>query len=120
MPDHVWMKADENTVTFLHFMKPVNQPRNQIIFIGDGIRGKFCAENQPEQGKTGYVHFHSLKVDPSHAHSEMEKMGHGGTPGAEGYWLRHIAVGEFDMMGTHFTPGLAMNFMPTPPPKCGS
>jgi hypothetical protein len=119
MPDHVWMKADDKTITFLHFAKPVNQPNNQLIFIGDGIRGRFCADNQPDQGKTGYVHFHSLKAAPGHEHNEMMAMGHGGQPGQEGYWLRHIAVAEFDMMGQHFKPGLAMDFMPTPPPKCG-
>lgn len=117
MPDHLWMKADPDKVIFLHFAKPVSETENKLIFVGEGIKGKFCAENQPAQGKTGFVHFHSLK--PSHVHQEKgQEMAHGGEPGQEGFWLRHIAVDEFDMMGTHFTPGVAHNFMPTPPPKC--
>ena len=120
MPDHVWMQADENTLEFLHFQEPINQPNNKLIFFGDGIKGRFCADNQPDQGRTGYVHFHSLRAEPGHAHNDMEAMGHGGKPGANGYWLRHIAVADFDMMGMHFKSGLAMNFMPTPAPKCGS
>jgi hypothetical protein len=94
------MKADDNTITFLHFAKPIDQPNNKLIFIGDGVRGKFCAEDQPSQGKTGYVHFHSLVAEPGQAHNEMAKMGHGGKPGAAGFWLRHIAVDEFDIDGS--------------------
>ena len=117
LPDHLWMKVDDNHIQFLHFMKPVNEPSNMLVFVGDGIRGKFCAADQPEGGKTGYVHFHSLA---GHQHMEgMPGEGHGGTPGEEGYWLRHIAVGDFDMMGMHFRPGLAPpSFMATPAPQC--
>lgn len=110
MPDHVYMQTDPDKLTFLHFAKPVTEPDNKLIFIGDGIKGRFCAEEQPASGKTGYVHFHRVSPAPS---------AHGGEAGDEGYWLRHIAVDEFDMMGTHFTPGVAYHFMPTPPPKCG-
>jgi hypothetical protein len=112
MPDHIWMKADQDKLEFLHFMKPLNEKDNKLIFIGDGIKGKFCAGDQPDKGKTGYVHFHSLSATPGHKH------GHGGDKGQEGYWLRHIAVAEFDMMGMHFKPGTAMNFMPTEAPQC--
>lgn len=114
MPDHLWMKADPDKVIFLHFAKPVSEKENKLIFVGDGIKGRFCAENQPAKGKTGYVHFHSTEVHKGHE----KEMGHGGEKGQEGFWLRHIAVGEFDMMGMHFKPGVAHNFMPTPAPKC--
>jgi hypothetical protein len=119
LPDHLWMKVDDNHLQFLHFQKPVTEPNNRLVFIGDGIRGRFCAEDQPEGGKTGYVHFHSAT---GHQHMEgLPGEGHGGKPGEEGYWLRHIAVGEFDMMGMHFRPGVAPpNFMATTAPKCGS
>ena len=116
MPDHVWMKADPDKVIFLHFAKPVGEKDNKLIFVGDGVKGMFCAEEQPAHGKTGYVHFHSLETSKGH------EMGHGGEKGQQGYWLRHVAVGEFDMqMGTmkmSFKPGVAHNFMATPPPKC--
>jgi hypothetical protein len=112
MPDHIWMKADEDKLEFLHFMKPVSEKDNKLIFIGDGIKGRFCAQDQPDHGKTGYVHFHSLSTSSGHKH------GHGGDKGQEGFWLRHIAVADFDMMGMHFKPGTAMNFMPTEAPQC--
>lgn len=112
MPDHLWMKGDPDKVLFLHFAKPVSERENKLIFIGDGIKGRFCSENQPAGGKTGYVHFHSLSAAKEHEH------GHGGEKGQEGYWLQHVAVGEFDMMNIHFKPGVAHNFMPTSPPKC--
>lgn len=112
LPDHLWMKADQDRVVFLHFAKPVMEKDNKLIFVGDGIKGRFCADDQPAKGKTGYVHFHSLAAPAGHQH------GHGGDQGQEGYWLRHVAVAEFEMMGTRFTPGTAMNFMPTAPPKC--
>lgn len=112
MPDHLWMKSDPDKVIFLHFAKPVNEKGNKLIFVGDGIKGRFCAEDQPDKGKTGYVHFHAATVTKGHEH------GHGGDKNQEGYWLRHVAVDEFDMMGMHFKPGVAYNFMPTTAPRC--
>ncbi|MEK7825244.1 MAG: hypothetical protein AAB266_02365 [Nitrospirota bacterium] len=112
MPDHLWMKADSGMIIFLHFAKPVSDKGNKLIFVGEGIKGRFCAEDQPDKGKTGYVHFHASTVVKGHEH------GHGGDKGQEGFWLRHVAVDEFDMMGMHFKPGVAYNFMPTQAPKC--
>ncbi len=112
MPDHLWMKADPDKMIFLHFAKPVSEKDNRLIFVGDGVKGRFCAEDQPAGGRTGYVHFHASTVAKGHEH------GHGGEKAQEGFWLRHVAVGEFDMMKMHFKPGIAHNFMPTPPPKC--
>lgn len=112
MPDHIWMDVGKGELRFLHFDRHVSEPDAKLIFIGEGVRGKFCAADQPEDGKTGFVHFHSLKAPMG------EKHGHGGQAGKAGYWLRHVAVGDFEMMGTHFQPGIAMNFMPTPPPEC--
>ncbi len=112
MKNHLWMKTDEGKASFFHFAKVVSESGNKVLFIGDAIKGRFCAENQPEGGKTGYVHFHSATKADGHKH------GHGGKAGQEGYWLRHIALGEFDMMGIHFTPGIAHNFKATPAPSC--
>lgn len=116
MQNHLWMDAGQDKVKFLHFTKPVKDPEATLIFIGDGIKGRFCAEDQPEKGKTGYVHFHQATA--AHAHSP--KDAHGGKGGEEGYWLRHIAIGEFEFKGKKMEPGIAMNFPSTPPPTCGN
>lgn len=112
MKNHLWMKTGSDTASFFHFTKTVSETGNKILFMGDAIKGRFCVENQPEGGKTGFVHFHSVVKADGHKH------GHGGQKGQEGYWLRHIALGEFDMMGIHFTPGIAHNFKATPAPSC--
>jgi len=112
LKNHLWMKTDPDKMTFFHFAKAASQGDNKLLFMGDAIKGRFCKEDQPDGGKTGYVHFHSLHVEKGHKH------GHGGEKGQEGYWLRHIALGEFDMMKIHFTPGLAHNFKATPAPSC--
>jgi hypothetical protein len=112
LPNHLWMDVGDGRFVFLHFNKPVSDPKARPIFVGDAVKGRFCAEDQPDGGKTGYVHFHrSTKPEAS-------KHGHGGFTGEEGIWLRHIALGEFDMMKRHFKPGIAHNFMGTPPPFC--
>ncbi len=118
MPDHLWMDAGNGRGVFLHFNKPVTDPTAMVIFVGEGVKGRFCAEDQPDGGKTGFVHFHRSRTPAGE--TGMAAHGHGGKPAEEGYWLKHIAVAEFDMMGMHFTPGTAMNFMPTPAPKCGA
>ena len=110
--NHLWMKTDPDKMIFFHFAKAATVADNTLLFMGDAIKGRFCAEDQPDGGKTGYIHFHSLRIAKGHKH------GHGGEKGQEGYWLRHIALGEFDAMGRHFTPGVAHNFKATPPPSC--
>lgn len=118
MPDHLWMDAGNGHGVFLHFSKPVSDPKARVIFVGEGIKGRFCAEDQPDKGKTGFVHFHRSHTPAGE--TGMAAHGHGGKSAEEGYWLKHIAVGDFDMMGMHFIPGTATNFMPTPAPKCGA
>lgn len=118
MPDHLWMDAGNGRGVFLHFNKPVSDPTAMVIFTGEGVKGRFCAEDQPDGGKTGFVHFH--RSHTPEGEKGMAAHGHGGKSAEEGYWLKHVAVGEFDMMGMHFSPGTAMNFMPTPAPKCGA
>ena len=118
MPDHLWLDEGNGRATFLHFNKPVSDPSAMVIFVGEGIKGRFCAEDQPDVGKTGFVHFHRSQTPEGE--TGMAAHGHGGKQAEEGYWLKHVAVGEFDMMGMHFKPGTAMNFMPTPAPKCGA
>ncbi len=118
MPDHLWMDAGNGRGVFLHFNKPVTDPTATVIFVGEGVKGRFCAEDQPNGGETGFVHFH--RSHTPEGEKGMAAHGHGGKTAEEGYWLKHIAVAEFDMMDMHFRPGTAMNFMPTPAPKCGA
>jgi hypothetical protein len=118
MPDHLWLDEGQGRATFLHFNKPVHDPTAMIIFVGEGIKGRFCAEDQPEAGKTGFVHFHRMHTPEGE--TGKASHGHGGKQAEEGYWLKHVAVNEFDMMNMHFKPGTAMNVMPTPAPKCGT
>jgi len=65
--------------------------------------------DKPEDA--GFTHFHR-KSSPNW------DAGHGGAPGVEGYWLKHIAVSEFDMPWGHVLPGVDCNFMPTPITGC--
>lgn len=118
MTNHLWMDVGEGRVVFLHFNKPASDPQAGLIFVGEGIKGRFCAEDQPDGGKTGFVHFH--RAHTPEGETGAHAKGHGGNKGEEGYGLKHIAVGEFDMMGKHFTPGTAMNFMATPAPRCNA
>lgn len=112
LPNHLWMQTDPDKMVFFHFAKAASEGDNNLLFMGDAIKGRFCKEDQPQGGKTGYVHFHSLRVEKGHKH------GHGGEKGQEGYWLRHIALGEFDAMKIHFKPGIAHNFKATAAPSC--
>jgi len=56
MPDHLWMDAGNGRGVFFHFNKPVTDPKATLIFVGEGIKRRFFAENQIEGGKTGFVH----------------------------------------------------------------
>ena len=74
--------------------------------VGQGIEGRFCAESQPDGGKTGFNHFHRLNT-PASGDTSMH-----GPKGEEGYWLKHVAVADFEMgstgehgEGMHYKPG---------------
>ncbi len=124
MPDHLIKILSDGTGIFLHFDKPVGQD-SRILWIGTFIPGRFCRTDEEQVRQTygpGFVHFHQKLIpgnDPN--------AGHGGRGGEEGYWFRHIAVTDIpygDMMaGTGVpwgpvSPGIDMNFMPTPAPEC--
>lgn len=112
-PDHLWLDNDDGTYLFLHFDKPIAEA-SRLIYVGWAVPGTWCAEEQPK----AFTHFHrTAKVGAWNA-------GHGGvTPGERGYWLKHVAVEEFDfkMMGMNYRvkPGTDLKFMPTNPPRCG-
>jgi hypothetical protein len=119
LPDHLWLKADDQSVLFLHFDKPLGEA-TRLLYVGYGIKGRWCAEDQARAesiaGK-GFTHFHRIaKVATADA-------GHGGSkPGEAGYWLKHVAVGPgFEMPWGHVAHGTTdAKFMPTTAPKCGS
>lgn len=109
-PDHLWLDESNDRVLLLMFNKPVSDPKAQLLFVGEGIKGRFCAESQPD--RTGYIHFHrSHTPDGDHSMS--------GPKDEEGYWLKHVAVSEFDMDNMHHKPRTVQgsHHQPTTP-KC--
>ncbi len=117
LPEHLFLINDDQTVQFLHFDRPVREA-TRLLYVGYGVKGRWCAEDQERIERaagTGFTHFHRTARVPT------ADAGHGGSkPGEDGYWLKHVAVAEFDMPWGHVTPGTDMNFMPTTAPKCGS
>jgi hypothetical protein len=117
LPEHLWLVSEDGSVQFLHFDKPLPEA-TKLLYVGYGVKGRWCAEDQERIEKAagkGFTHFHrTAKVRTAEA-------GHGGsTPGEEGYWLKHVAVAEFDMPWGHVGHGVDMKFMPTTAPKCGA
>lgn len=111
LPEHVWKLLPDGTQLFFHLDKDVPKA-TKILYTGMAVPGVWCEEDQA-QLPAGFTHFHREKA-PS------VEEGHAGTyPGEKGYWLMHIALGEFDMPWGHVTPGVDDKFMPTAPPVCG-
>jgi hypothetical protein len=109
LPEHEWLDLGNEEALFLHYDKPVADPSKQLMFVGLGIRGRFCAGEEPGPA---FVHFHRLNAPTADA-------GHGGPPGAEGYWLAHVAVNDMTMDGREIKAGVDFEFMPTTAPSCG-
>ena len=61
-PDHLWLDEGNGQVQFMMFDKPVSDPTAVLLFVGEGIKGRFCAESQPDGGKTGLNHFHRINT----------------------------------------------------------
>ena len=122
-PNHLWLDEGNGRVQFMMFDKPVSDPTAVLQFVGAGIKGRFCAESQPDRGKTGFNHFHRTHT-PATGDTSMH-----GAKGEEGYWLKHVAVAEFEMdhQGehaahgggkTHYKPGDVENMPQPTTPKC--
>ncbi len=108
---YVW--ANKDVLLFLQFDRPRLDEAKALRYVGIGVRGTFCAETQPGGAKGGFTHFHRLTA-PVYA------QGHGGPPGAEGYWLMWVSVDNFDAAdGRTISPGIDYGFSPTQPPSCG-
>src|SRR5918995_941155 len=104
-----WVTDD--VFLFLQFDNADPAQATQLLDIGIGVKGVFCAEDQPDRS---FTHFHRYDA-PDYA------SGHGGDPGAEGYWLTWAAVDTFAARdGRRVTPGIDYEFSPTPPPSCGA
>ena len=122
-PNHLWLDEGNGRVQFMMFDKAVTDPTAKLLFVGQGVKGKFCAESQPDHGKTGFNHFHRTHT-PATGDTSMH-----GAKGEEGYWLKHVAVAEFDdeQTGehaghggkTHYKPGQLENNPQPTTPKCG-
>jgi hypothetical protein len=119
LPEHVWIAADEDSVVFLHFDKPLPEA-TRLLYTGFGMKGRWCAEDQERieaLAGEGFTHFHRF------AAVATPEAGHGGgEPGEAGYWLKHVAVGPaFEMPWGTVEPGKTdLQFMPTQAPKCES
>ena len=119
-PNHLWLDEGNGRVQFMMFDKPVSDPTAKLLFVGQGIKGRFCAESQPDGGKTGFSHFHRTNT-PSSGDTSMH-----GAKGEEGYWLKHVAVAEFDDEPkgehaghggkTHYKPGHGGGYAPADDP----
>ncbi|NJD51638.1 MAG: hypothetical protein FIB07_02100 [Candidatus Methanoperedens sp.] len=57
MPDHLVKMLSDGKILFIHLDGPVDTARN-ILWIGDGIPGKFIKADQPKG--EGYVHFSGI------------------------------------------------------------
>jgi hypothetical protein len=122
LPDHLFLDEGNGRVLFMMFSKPVSDPTARLLFVGEAIKGRFCAESQPDGGKTGYNHFHRTNTPPGDTSMS-------GPKGGEGYWFKHVAVTEFDMAPheehgahggeTHYKPGTVQDVPQPPTPKCG-
>lgn len=113
LPQYLFKVLEDGTALFLHFDEPLAEGPTKILYIGTAVPGKFCNTIEVQTLiQQGFVHFHTTDKVPT------PEEGHGGKGGEDGYWLRHIAVGEFDMPWGRVMPGIDYNFMPTLPPDC--
>lgn len=100
--------VNDDVFLFLQF-DSIDTP-TELRYVGIGVKSVFCAETQPDRS---FTHFHRYDA-PEYAE------GHGGDPGAEGYWLTWAAVKSFEARdGRVIEPGIDYEFSPTPPPTCG-
>jgi hypothetical protein len=125
-PNHLFLDEGNGRFLFLMFDKPVSDPTAALQWVGEGIKGTFCAESQPDHGKTGFTHFHRAHT-PATGDTSMH-----GPKGEQGYWLKHVAVAEFDAEhkgehgdhdghgggAKHYKPGEVENSPQPKTPKC--
>jgi plastocyanin len=99
--------VNDDVFLFLQF-DSIDAP-TELRYVGIGIKSVFCAEAQPDPS---FTHFHRYDA-PEYGD------GHGGDPGAQGYWMTWAAVNSFEARdGRVIEPGIDYEFSPTPPPDC--
>ncbi len=109
-PSHLLKWISDDAFLLLHLDNEDPLEATQVLWYGLGVRGVFCSEDQPTPD---FTHFHQRSA-PTYAE------GHAGQPGAEGYWLMHLNVRDFDSpFGNTGLPGVHEQFGPTPPEDCG-
>ncbi len=110
-PSHLLKWINDDVFLLMHMNNEDPIVATQMLWWGMGVRGVFCAEDQPTPD---FTHFHKYS-SPTYAE------GHGGEGGEQGYWLMHLNVREFESpFGPTGAPGLHEEFGPTPAPECGS
>lgn len=107
MTDHKAFMTPDGMVIGLQYDNMDLSKAQNLNWVAVGVPGKFTKAEQArverDFGK-GFTHFHDMKNDV-----------HGGAPGAEGLWFKHIAVREFEAPWGKVQPGVDEKFMPTPP-----
>jgi len=107
-PNHVWRILPNGDIESIHFDAATLAEATKILYVAVGVHVSDACQKPDDPG---FTHFHK-KSSPNW------DAGHGGASGVEGYWLKHIAVSEFDMPWGHVLPGVDYNFMPTPIVGC--
>lgn len=105
-PNHIWRILPTGDLDALHLDGATLDASTKILYVVVGVHVMDACDKDVLNLDGGFTHFHkkeSLNWD----------AGHGGSPGLEGYWLKHIAVSEFDMPWGHVVPGVDPNFHPT-------
>lgn len=104
MTDHRAFMTPDGMVVALHFDNMDLSKAENLNWVAIGVSGKFTRAEQQrveQQFEKGFTHFHDVKNDV-----------HGGQPGGDGVWFKHIAVRDFEspMSGGRVTAGVDEKF----------
>jgi hypothetical protein len=92
--------VNDRVAVFLQFDNADPAKATALRYVGVGVKGVFCAENQPGGANGGFPHFHRLDA-PDYAH------GHGGPIGPDGRdgWQLQATVPWLDQRVEEPVPG---------------
>lgn len=108
-PAHQITWLDQDTFFLIHHNAADPEVATEVLWIGLGVRGVFCDDDQPTPD---FTHFHR-------AHADAYGSGHGGEPGQPGFWLLHVNVKEFNSpFGPTGPPGVHEGFSVSDIPSC--
>ena len=96
MPGYKWWRIDLSFAggVYDHYLVGFYYENNNIRYLTYGMPGRFCIQEQPFGGMTGFVYWH-----PTNGNDRKF--------GEEGYWILHIDAN---------TGRIAVPLIPTPPP----